>query len=241
MSMRTLRWALTALIGAALLVPGATLAQEASDDPHAFTVIPPDESPLGVTYPEWVGRWNQWFLGLPSEGHPADSDACQSGQSGDVFIIPSTFFGNTLETHCTVGADQHILISPGSISCGREPGDTDEALLACADEARATTVNISASVDGEAIPMIDAYWAVSPITPVELPVGNLYGMPAGVIDVAGGGWYLILEPLAPGTHTIVVHAETDYPDDEEGLLAAETIATVEVAPVEAATSDEPSE
>ena len=63
--------------------------------------------------------------------------------------------------------------------------------------------------------MIDSYWVVSPSTPVELPEGDLR-MPAGVVDIVGGGWYAMIEPLAPGTHTIVVHGETDYPDDEEG-------------------------
>ena len=223
--------AVTLLALAAVGLPAAaTVAQEETAEAElAFSVIAPGESPLGLSYPEWIGRWNEWFLGLPAEGHPMTVDDCQAGQEGDAFIIPSTYFGNTLQTTCTVSADQHIIVSPGSISCSREAGDSDEALLACAENARPEFANLSVSVDGELIPMIDDYWAVSPITPVELPEGNLFGMPAGVLDIVGGGWYAMLEPLAPGSHTIVVHGESDYPDDEEGPLVAETIATVEVA------------
>ena len=216
---------------AAIGVPAATaLAQdEASDAPPTFSVVAPDQSPLGVSYPQWVSRWNQWFLGLPADGHPMMVDDCQAGQQGDAFIVPTTYFGNTLQTTCTVAADQHILVSPGSISCSRDPGDSDEALLACAEDARSEFANLSVTVDGEAIPNIDDFWAVSPITPVELPEGNLFEAPAGTVDIVGGGWYAMLEPLTPGTHTIVVRGETDFPDDDEGLVAAETIATVEVA------------
>ena len=64
-------------------------------------------------------------------------DDCQAGQEGDAFIIPSTYFGNTLQTSCAV-RHEHILVSPASVSCGREPGDTDEALLACAEDTRPT-------------------------------------------------------------------------------------------------------
>jgi hypothetical protein len=241
MSMRKIRWALTGLVGAALLVPGTTLAQGASGEPTGFTVIAPDQSPLGISYPEWVGRWNQWFLGLPAEGHPWSTDDCQAGQADDVLIIPATFFGNTLVTSCTSRADQPILVSPASTSCAREPGDPDEALVACAQDARPTVLNVGVTVDGEPLSTIDDHWFVSAITPIELPEDNLFGIAAGPTDIVAGGWFAMLEPLAPGTHEIVLHAETDYPDDEEGPLTAETIATVEVVPVDAPASAEPAE
>ena len=91
---------------AAIGVPAAAaLAQdEASDAPPTFSVVAPDQSALGVSYPEWVSRWNQWFLGLPADGHPMMVDDCQAGQQGDAFIVPTTYFGNTLQTTCTVAS-----------------------------------------------------------------------------------------------------------------------------------------
>jgi hypothetical protein len=219
---------LAILLGAALAGPGATMAQDASPGgPPTFGVVAADQSPLGITYPEWARRWNEWFWSLPAEDHPMLADNCQAGQGSDAFIIPPTYFGNTLVTGCAVGADQYILVTPGSISCSRDPGDTDEALVACAEEARPEFANVRVTVDGEELPMMDSFWTVSPITTVELSEDNFFGSPGGATDIVTGGWFAMIEPLTPGSHTIVAHAETE--DPEAGLLTAETVATVEVS------------
>lgn len=230
---------LAVLVGASVAGPAAVMAQDATNKAAAtFGVVAAGQSPLGTAYPEWARRWNQWFWSLPAEGHPMLTDNCQAGQATDAFIIPPTYFGNTLVTSCEVGADQYILVVPGSISCSRDPGDTDEALLACADGARPEFSNVRVTVDGQELPMMDTFWTVSPITTVELSDDNFFGSPGGATDIVTGGWFAMLEPLTPGTHTIVAHAETK--DPEAGLVAAETIATVEVAaPLDAEASSGP--
>ena len=75
-------------------------------------------------------------------------------------------------------------------------------LLACAsasvDQVDPDT-DLSATVDGAAARMVRAHSAVFPLV---LPEDNVFGAPAGHYQEVADGYWVLLDPLSPGEHTI---------------------------------------
>ena len=99
-------------------------------------------------------------------------------------------------------------------------GTSEAALLACAsaqaDHALLPGGSLTADIDGQTLGHLTSYRAVSPslfeITPVaknpfQIPVGN----PPTTQAMADGFW-IILAPLATGTHTIHFTATVPLPE-----------------------------
>jgi hypothetical protein len=216
------------LMGTSVVVAqDAESSEEAPAEGAGFTVVPPGGNPLGVPYEEWAANWWKWMMSVPLEENPGEVDNCQANQAGEVFIIPLTPAGNTLETSCTIGADKYILVSGGStINNIRGSGGDEERLRADIeadlDADPPIFSNVSVTVDGEAVPDIDSYRVISPLFDVDFIEDNLMGQVPGTTGQQMiGGWFVMLEPLSTGDHTIVAH------DDIQGL-PTELIANVEV-------------
>jgi hypothetical protein len=79
--------------------------------------LPPEAKPLGVSYGDWFGHWWNWLVSFPEDESPALVDNCNANQSGKVFFLPHTFFGNTLETSCTVPTGTIIFATAGVRLC----------------------------------------------------------------------------------------------------------------------------
>jgi hypothetical protein len=133
-----------------------------------------------------------------------------------------------LATTCHAAVGQPVLVSPASSITIADPGDTDADIVAELTDAVATLINARVTVDGQDVPGLDAFRVIS--EPFDLPLveGNLFGADPGTARAVAGGIFLMLLDLEPGTHTIVVHDESEDPAD--GLLAAELTATVVVGP-----------
>lgn len=183
----------------------AAFAQEAAGDEATSSpsVVPAGEAPLGIRYEEWAARWWQWMLSTPAAENPGGMDNCQAGQGGEVFYIAHAAPGATLQTTCSVGADQHILATGGAtIYDISECGGTEEGGRACIqadlEADPAIFSNVSVSVDGEEVSDIDSFRVISPIFEVEYIEGNIYGSEPGASKAMIGGWFVMIEPLPPG-------------------------------------------
>ena len=62
-------------------------------------------------------------------------------------------------------------------------------------------------VNGEVVPEIDRYRAQSPTFTLQLPEDNILALPPGTGRAVADGYQVILPPLAPDAHEIVVHVE----------------------------------
>jgi hypothetical protein len=70
-----------------------------------------------------------------------------------------------------------------------------------------TATDLSVTVDGKAITNLGSYRALSPDFTLDLPTGNIFDAPAGAYKPsAADGYYIMLTPLTPGTHTIQIKA-----------------------------------
>lgn len=233
-----------AALAAALIGSGGTgvIAQSpaASPDPAASAAAPfpvdliaaPGATTLDLTYPEWAGQWFLWALSAPASTSPLLTDACVQGQGGNAWFVPHTLPGNTLVTRCETYGDQFLLIGVGQAWCDTisQPDATDEDLAACVEEQGKAFTARSITIDGQPIAALDDFWVVSPPVDVQLPEDDLLGADALSVHGVGGGWFVMVQPLAPGPHPVVIRDESPATDGSGETLVAESQVEVDVVP-----------
>ncbi|HWH99590.1 MAG TPA: hypothetical protein VNT27_04610 [Propionibacteriaceae bacterium] len=109
---------------------------------------------------------------------------------------------------CTVNPGSKIFVAASSVECSTFEGNgtTEAELRKCARDADAD-VAPSVTVDGRSVPVTEVETRLLNIV---LPEGNIFGQPAGAKGLSvGHGWVVLLHPLTPGTHTVVISIGTD--------------------------------
>jgi hypothetical protein len=109
---------------------------------------------------------------------------------------------------CTVKPGTKIFVVASSFECSTFEGNgtTDAELRDCAREAD-VQVAPSVTVDDKSVPVAEVETRLLNIV---LPANNIFGQPAGTTGLSvGHGWVVLLHPLTPGTHTIVIDLGTD--------------------------------
>ncbi|HXX61242.1 MAG TPA: hypothetical protein VEI48_08140 [Candidatus Sulfotelmatobacter sp.] len=208
---------------ASLAVPLALLlaaAPVAASSPKSL-VLPPTP---GLTGYLGTALWN-WAVSIPPDENPLAVSNCNADQTGLVFYVFNTYFGNTLSEDCSVTAGRWLFVSPGGTECSIAEGNgpTVADLKTCVATQKAELSGVATWIDGRPIPNIDRYYAESGPFVWHVPDGNLFGVPAGdTISVSGVWGMLVLLPV--GVHTIVNE------DTLAGAGVAEVIATVTVSP-----------
>ena len=111
-------------------------------------------------------------------------------------------FGPTAVASCTVKPGIKIFVAASSFECSTIEGNgtTEAELRTCAEQSDAQTAP-SVTVDGHAVPVKEVETRLMNMV---LPADNIFGLPAGTTGLSvGHGWVAPLDPLTPGTHTIV--------------------------------------
>jgi hypothetical protein len=125
--------------------------------------------------------------------------------------------GGKAERSCTIPSGKAVFLNilTGECSTKEYPNlKTGPELLKCAVDGGKSGI-VSASVDGINIPNIQAYRFQSPSINVVYPSAKESVFPVaegGPANAAGDGWYIILKPLSPGSHT--VHFKGSIPPSE---------------------------
>jgi hypothetical protein len=103
---------------------------------------------------------------------------------------------------CTVKPGTKIFVVASSVECSTFEGNgtTEAALRTCAEQGDVQTAP-SVTVDDQSVPVKEVG---TPLMNIVLPADNIFGQPAGTTGLSvGHGWVAHLDPLTPGTHTIV--------------------------------------
>jgi hypothetical protein len=104
---------------------------------------------------------------------------------------------------CTVKSGTKIFVAASSVECSTFEGNgtTEAQLRACARQGDAH-VAPTVTVDGGPVAVSEVETALLDIV---LPADNIFGLPAGSQGLSvGHGWVVLLHPLTPGMHTIVI-------------------------------------
>lgn len=163
-----------------------------------------DSSPFGIPYSEWMAKWWQWTFSVPAAQHPRDQytpEKCAANQEGPVWFLADQLGGKEERT-CTIPAGKAVMIPLLTGECDTSTAEdkTDEGLRRCAMAGDEHGV-IEASVDDKKIKNLEQYRTQSGYFDVNIVEGNIYEQPAGTYRAFADGYFVFLEPLAPGNHT----------------------------------------
>jgi hypothetical protein len=174
-------------------------------------------------------EWWQWLLSIPPAENPSldpTGDKCVVGQRGSTWFLAGTFGGPVTRT-CSVPTGKEIFFpvansvffdSPNR--CGQGPEQLSVAeMRAILDGFIAGVSGVSVELDGRPVRDQDLHRVRSKVFGIALPEENLFdaGAPceAGIYSPSvADGYYVLLEPLAAGQHTLRFRAE----NPEEGFV-----------------------
>lgn len=177
----------------------------------------------GVTYSEWTARWWQWLVSVPLERNPAadtSGEFCGENQNGSVWFLPGTFSGS-VERACDIPAGKAILIALVNLECNHaeyQDLQTESELRSCARAGQEYVNELFASIDGVQLrePDLRSYRVESPLFPLTFPENNINALPPQTVDAVSDGYWVFLEPLSEGSHTIHFRAAIVDPTDPTG-------------------------
>jgi hypothetical protein len=176
------------------------------------------EQDTSVTEPtrQLTSQWWQWVLSIPPADNPLldpTGEKCQAGDMGDIFFLVGTL-GGSAERECTISEGQEILIpiinticldkpggfeDPGVFDPPRgRPGSCQEDVVSFIDQAS----NLELTIDGVSIENLQDFRVLSNPFPVKPPEDNLFGVPSGTYPGISDGYWVVVESLPAGEHTI---------------------------------------
>jgi hypothetical protein len=133
-----------------------------------------------------------------------------------VWFLAGLFSASAVMRTCTIPTGTALFVPLANAFYGAfltdPPEQRTEAFVrsqvSCIEDA-----TVSAEIDGVAVPNPQQYLERSPLFSVQLPPNNVFGVDETVVPElrlepsVDEGFYLFLEPLPPGPHTIHFHAE----------------------------------
>jgi hypothetical protein len=171
------------------------------------------------------GQWWQWALSIPTSVNPvsdATGEYCMVGQQGSIWYLAGNFTGAPAVTRaCSVPGDAALFFpvinnvqfdSPNLCGQGNESFSVKqlrENIKSFVDDA----YGISVKVDGRSVKKDLIVRFKSPQFWTALPADNFFGgspsCPAGIYSPSvSDGYYLALNPMKPGAHTIHIQAQS---------------------------------
>jgi hypothetical protein len=208
--------------GASGTPTGAVAPHDGSVNPK---IIPPNGSFKGKAYSEWSASFWQWALALPLNGHPF-SDCMKSfstGQSGDVWYWSAPDGPTTCNETIPAGKAIFLTIRDVETSSLEDPpfhGDTAQQQAATSKWFADHIKNVFCTIDGEPVQNImPAYRFMSPQYVFNAPTPWIFGDHGGTGTSVADGYYLMLNPLPAGKHTIHYGGTFHFDAGELGLTA----------------------
>jgi len=208
--------ALAALVGL-LLLCGAGLASPSNVNPG---IAPPNSNPHGKSYSEWAAAWWQWGLGIPTPENPLlDTTGAFAGvgQQGNVWFIGGVFNASGTAVRQVAIPEGTSLFFPilnnTWIVAPGDPPHTIDYLRATYARPPMDNATLSCTIDGQAVQNLQGYREDSVVFNVTMPDDNVFGgaaagVPGGVYGpCVDNGYYLMLNPLGRGQHTIHIQGE----------------------------------
>jgi hypothetical protein len=187
----------TALSNAALAAP--TYAPKPPLTPHL------------KAYGDWAALWWQWAVGTPAANNPVldttGANCAVNQPVPGVFFLAGSFSSGTIARTCTVPVGTSFLIPLLNDAYFAQqtdpPAQRTEAFVRSQVTCVEQNPNLTLSVDGVALANPTSYLEKSTLFSVNLPPGNVFGVPPQLLSPsADEGYYGFVEPLAPGAHTV---------------------------------------
>jgi hypothetical protein len=169
-------------------------------------IRPPDKTSFARTYGQWAAAWQQWAFSIPAVQSPFLDEtgaSAAAGQSGPVWFLAGNFGGQTVR-NITVPEDKTLFFPVvNAFFIRTEPTEPTDVNGIRAILQGFLPAIYSCEIDGRSVVDLPDYYTESPLFNETLFADNLFGLEPGVYGPAMNiGYYLMVKPLAPGTHTI---------------------------------------
>jgi len=210
---------------------GCKLSRAASDAPSAARLEPlegrvlmtaapnvaaPHSTVAGSTLGEWSAQWWQWALAQPAGQNPltdtTGASACV-GQDGGVFFLGGAFSTEPVVRTITMPMRTKLffpLINVFYLNDLPEDPPLDQQRDILADFIDPVS-ELHATVDGIAVGGdLFSHREVSPQVDATLPDDNVLNHAPGSFPVVSDGYWLMLNPLSKGEHTITFGGSSPY-------------------------------
>jgi hypothetical protein len=187
-------------------------------------IAPPNSKVLGRSYGEWGAAWWQWVFSLPAQ-NPVNPQLatgevdCSYGQQGQVWFLAGTFSAGELTRTCTIPTGTRLffpIYNAWADVVAENPQPSVEELRERA-AAFAAASELHVTIDGTEVQNPFQYRAAYAPFAYMLPgadnlLSYLFGVSVPgadwpsltVFPAASDGYWIMLQPLPPGTHTITL-------------------------------------
>jgi len=205
---------LVAVIAVCLLSFPAFVSAQPPEARHGRegAALPPGGDPYGQSYGEWA-------IHAPTPVNPlADTtgEHCAVGQQGHVWFLAGSLNTDTpVVRHCTIPAGRALffpVVNIVRIGFPDDPPITADEIGAAIDPLIAEATGRDVLVNGVAIPDLPRYLVTFPLFSAKAPADNIVGYPGKAVfsPCLDEGFYVMLTPLARGSHTIVIRGTSAF-------------------------------
>jgi hypothetical protein len=199
------------LVGRLVQLACATAAVATAGPLHAQQLIAPDAPVAGVSQSYLQAAFIQWLVQYPEETNPFITGTnLQAGDQGDYFFLPGSPSEDPVFRSVTVRQDQVLLLDLQIAASVIFPGSglTEADIRQEASDVIGVASNLSVTVNGAPALMpagytsLDEFRLTSPLFPLALMEGSIFGAPAGIYPAVTDGFQIALAGLPAGNHTV---------------------------------------
>jgi hypothetical protein len=167
--------------------------------------LPPNSNPHGHSYAEWSAAWWTWAMEHPVAGHPFIDDPSfdvTSGQTGHMWFLAAPFGTVTRCITIPTGTALFVGILNAEASDLEGLGSTTQERTDTAHFLADHIVDPFCEIDGFTVRNIGSYRVTSPEFSFDAPTPWIFGDTGGEGVSVADGYYVMIQPLPAGAHTI---------------------------------------
>ena len=196
-----------------LALAAIDLSATAADAPPrgtAVTIIDVDEVVYDRSQVEWSEAYLQWIAAFARGSSPVSDTTgalCAAKQGGDVWFLATTDGTGPVERSCAIPAGKTLFVPLATTlerSGNKEPVCESMARIAAGSLTHVSQLTMT--IDGVSVDNMESH---------RIPTRDCFALgarqfpPVRAKTAVADGWYVMLAPLPPGSHTIVVNGRYD--------------------------------
>jgi hypothetical protein len=211
--MRQIRRALAMAALLALLPVSASLATA-----PARGFLPATAHPLGHSMADLATAWNRWAFGSAADVNPLLAVRCEQSMIDPRLWFLPVSLGGEFENTCDVPKGSFLMLNAGGAECSNlepEPffGADEQELVECTNDGLELVSYVEVTGRGITTTDLRAYAVTSHLD--TLPANNLLSADPGL--TMDRGYFLVVGPLSPGTHTYHAYDEFEVFGFQAGI------------------------